>query len=111
MTLILADFNNLGKSFVGMNLIPHGDGFTSIGGPNESNGAVRIAQGSYYCFVQTSLQNNDDGEFFLRSAGNLGIGDTGYSEYVATVNEWHRLVISASMGNAYDYYIDNYSDR
>jgi hypothetical protein len=133
------DGNAPGKSFLGLDLIPHGDGFTPVEGPDALNSAVRIAQGSYYealhgiaangggqrvnnytlmvdfrvsqlnryyCFMQTTLENNDDGDFFLRPAGNLGIGGTGYSEYVATTEEWHRLVISASMGNAYNYYID-----
>jgi hypothetical protein len=62
--------------------------------------------GRYYSFIQTTLANNDDAEFFLRPAGNLGIGVTGYSGYVAPANEWCRLVISASMGNFYNYYID-----
>jgi hypothetical protein len=62
--------------------------------------------GRYYSFIQTTLENNDDAEFFLRPAGNLGIGGTGYSEHVVTTNKWHRLVISASMGNAYLYYLD-----
>jgi hypothetical protein len=62
--------------------------------------------GRYYSFIQTTLGNNDDAEFFLRPAGNLGIGGTGYSEHVVTAGEWHRLVISADMGNAYLYYLD-----
>jgi hypothetical protein len=57
--------------------------------------------GRYYSFIQTTLENNDDAEFFLRPAGNLGIGGTDYSEHVVSAGEWHRLVITASMGNAY----------
>jgi hypothetical protein len=62
--------------------------------------------GRYYSFIQTTLDNNDDAEFFLRPAGNLGIGGTGYSEHVVTAGEWHRLVLSAGMGNAYLTYLD-----
>jgi hypothetical protein len=62
--------------------------------------------GRYYSFIQTTLENNDDAEFFLRPAGNLGIGGTGYSEHMVSPGEWHWLVITASMGNAYLYYLD-----
>jgi hypothetical protein len=133
------DGNDIGKATVGSPLIKQGDGFAFVNGPSADNGAVRVAQGSYfralheivangggnrvnnytvlfdfkvselgryYCFLQTTLENNDDGDFFLRPAGNLGIGGTGYSTHVVTAGEWHRLVISASMGNAYLYYLD-----
>jgi hypothetical protein len=133
------DAGNLGKASLGQDLILNGDGFTSVPGPSAGNGAVRVAQGSYfkalhgmaangggervnnytlmvdfkvselgryYCFFQTTLENNDDGDYFLRPAGNLGIGGTGYSEHVVSAGEWHRLVISAGMGNAYLYYLD-----
>ncbi|MDR1336170.1 MAG: Ig-like domain-containing protein [Tannerella sp.] len=133
------DVANLGKASVGSDLVLTGDGFTPVAGPRAGNGAVRVAQGSYfkalhgmaangggsrvnnytvlfdfkvselgryYSFIQTTLENNDDAEFFLRPAGNLGVGGTGYSGHVVTAGEWHRLVISAGMGKAYLYYLD-----
>jgi hypothetical protein len=81
------------------------------GGKRVNNFTVMIdfkvsELGRYYSFFQTTLENNDDAEFFLRPAGNLGIGGTGYSAHVVTAGEWHRLVLSAGMGNAYLYYLD-----
>jgi hypothetical protein len=89
---------------------PHGIAANG-GGSRVNNFSVmfdfKVSElGRYYSFIQTTLENNDDAEFFLRPAGNLGIGGTGYSEHVVTAGEWHRLVISAAMGNAYLYYID-----
>jgi hypothetical protein len=62
--------------------------------------------GRYYCFLQTSPANNDDGDFFINPSGNLGIGSTGYSVHVVSPGEWHRLVLSASMGNSYLTFLD-----
>jgi hypothetical protein len=62
--------------------------------------------GRYYSFIQTTLENNDDADFFINRNGQFGVGGTGYSEHVVSTGEWHRLVISASMGNAYLYYLD-----
>ncbi|MDR1335847.1 MAG: Ig-like domain-containing protein [Tannerella sp.] len=82
------------------------------GGGNRVNNYTlmvdfKVSQlGRYYCFFQTTMTNGDDGEYFLRPAGNIGIGGTGYSEHVVSTGEWHRLVLSASMGNAYLTYLD-----
>jgi hypothetical protein len=89
---------------------PHGIAANG-GGSRVNNFSVmfdfKVSElGRYYSFIQTTLENNDDAEFFLRPAGNLGIGGTGYSEHVVTAGEWHRLVISADIGNAYLYYLD-----
>jgi hypothetical protein len=87
-------------------------GMAANGGGNRVNRYTiqvdfRVAAiGRYYSFFQTTLENNDDAEFFLRPAGNLGIGGTGYSSLVVTPGEWHRLVISAGMGSSYEYYLD-----
>jgi hypothetical protein len=62
--------------------------------------------GQYYCFIQTTLTNSDDADYCLHTNGTLGIGATGYSTHVVTPGEWHRLVISASMGKAYLTYLD-----
>jgi hypothetical protein len=89
---------------------PHGIAANG-GGSRVNNFSVmfdfKVSElGRYYSFIQTTLENNDDAEFFIRPAGNLGINGTGYSEQAATAGKWHRLVISASMGNAYLYYLD-----
>ncbi|MDR1335663.1 MAG: Ig-like domain-containing protein [Tannerella sp.] len=90
--------------------VPHGIAANG-GGSRVNNYTVlfdfKVSElGRYYSFIQTTLENNDDAEFFLRSAGNLGIGGTGYSEHVVSAGEWHRLVLSASMGNFYLTYLD-----
>jgi uncharacterized protein YjdB len=60
----------------------------------------------FRCFYQTTLDNSDDGEYFLRPGGNIGVGATGYSGHTVTAGEWHRLVLSASMDNSYLTYLD-----
>jgi hypothetical protein len=132
------DPSNITKARAGSPLIRHGEGFRPVKGPKAGDGAVRVAQGSYfealhgmaanggsrvnsytvmfdfkvsetgryYSFIQTTPGNNDDAEFFINRNGQIGIGGPGYSEYTVTPGEWHRLVISASMGNAFLYYID-----
>jgi len=47
-----------------------------------------------------------DWESFVNTAGSIGVFSTGYTTYKALSNEWHRLVISADLGNSYNYYID-----
>jgi hypothetical protein len=60
----------------------------------------------YHSIYQSTLENNDDADFFINRSGQFGVGGTGYSDYVTQADEWHRLVISASMGILYEYYID-----
>ncbi|MDR1681739.1 MAG: Ig-like domain-containing protein [Prevotellaceae bacterium] len=66
------------------------------------------ATGSWYTFFQTEMTNSSDGEVFIRPAGNIGVGSTGYSEATVSPNEWHRLVVSGKYGDGgwYNYYLD-----
>ncbi|MEA1972019.1 MAG: fibronectin type III domain-containing protein [Candidatus Cloacimonadota bacterium] len=68
---------------------------------------VKIPQlNQWYCFYQTSYTNSNDGDWFIRPNGTIGVGDTGYSNLSIDSNEWYRLAISVSLGNHYDYYLD-----
>jgi hypothetical protein len=48
----------------------------------------------------------DDWELFIKSAGSIGVGSTGYSYDTVRANEWYRLVVVADLGNSYKYYLD-----
>lgn len=60
----------------------------------------------WYCFYQTDPGNANDGDAFVNKTGNVGVAQTGYSYYKIKPNEWYRLVISADLGNRYNYYLD-----
>jgi hypothetical protein len=64
------------------------------------------ATGSWYTFFQTDVTNSSDGEVFIRPAGNIGVGSTGYSDATVSPNEWHRFVVSGKYGEWYNYYLD-----
>ena len=67
----------------------------------------RVGQlGQWYTFFQTDNQNTTDGEAFINTNGQIGVGITGYSSYTVIPGEWYRLVISADLGNHYNYYLD-----
>jgi hypothetical protein len=68
---------------------------------------VKIPQSNqWYCFYQTNYSNINDGDWFINSSGQVGVGDTGYSNETITPNEWYRLAISVNLGGHYDYYLD-----
>jgi len=64
--------------------------------------------GQWYTFYQTTPANNDDGDFFISTGGNLGVSGVGYSAFSVTPGQWYRMVITASMGNHFDCYIDGH---
>ena len=64
------------------------------------------ALGIWHCFFQTAIANNNDGECFINTNGNIGVAATGYSTYAVKVNEWYRLVLSVKNGTQYKYYLD-----
>ncbi len=66
--------------------------------------------GHWYCFYQTDLTNTDDGECFINPSGNVGVGDTYYTNYTLTPNEWYRIGISVKNDSIYNYYIDGYKE-
>jgi len=54
--------------------------------------------GQWRGFYQTTLANNDDGEYFVRNSDNsLGVGALGYSTRPLPANRWHRLVLSVDL--------------
>ncbi|MBL7032936.1 MAG: fibronectin type III domain-containing protein [Candidatus Delongbacteria bacterium] len=68
---------------------------------------VRIPSlGQYYCLYQTNWSNSNDGDWFINPGGQVGISDTGYSQYILNPGEWYRLAISVNLGEHYDYYLD-----
>ncbi len=105
-----------------------GDGAVTIGGTGNSykvrHGLAKVGNdllvnkfslvidfrvpqlGKWYCFYQTSPNNSNDGDAFINTSGNIGVGQTGYSYSKVKVNEWYRLVISADLGSSYKYYLD-----
>ncbi|MFC2110976.1 T9SS type A sorting domain-containing protein [Bacteroidota bacterium] len=65
----------------------------------------------WHCFFQTDTTNDNDGECFIRPnttdrPGRLGVGDTGYSTDSILPNQWYRLVITANLGDYYNYYLN-----
>ncbi len=65
----------------------------------------------WHCFFQTDTTNDNDGECFIRPntgnrPGRLGVGDTGYSLDSILPNQWYRLVITANLGDYYNYYLN-----
>jgi hypothetical protein len=62
--------------------------------------------GRWYTFFQTSITNSNDGEAFINTNGNIGVGVTGYSSYAILPDEWYRLIISVDLGSSYKYYLD-----
>ncbi len=64
--------------------------------------------GSWKTFFQLNSINDDDGECFINTNGNIGVGATGYSDYAITANEWYRLVVSVKNGKYYKYYLDGH---
>ena len=65
------------------------------------------ASNTWYCFLQTNLDNDDDGEIFIRPGGELGNSSLGYSANpVPQDNQWHRLVIVCKLPDYYKFYID-----
>ncbi len=58
------------------------------------------------CFFQISPANNNDGDCFINTAGNIGTQATGYSSYSVKPNEWYRMIISVKNGTQFKYYLD-----
>ena len=62
--------------------------------------------GVYHNFFQTAVNNNNDGDFCIDPAGNIGIAAVGYSAYSVIPNEWYRLIISVKNGSHFICYLD-----
>jgi hypothetical protein len=131
------DAGNLGKATVGADLELSGSGFSSIAGPGGKK-AVQIVNGSYFkcthgsgsimeytvmmdfkmpaiaraCFIQTSLANNNDVDFYMRS-NMYDIGVVGAYADLRQTNigpiepgRWYRLFIVIQLGGTSAYYLD-----
>ena len=71
----------------------------------------RIKQfGMWRCFYQADPSNTsgNDGEVFINPTGKIGVGASGYSSYSVMADQWYRLVITANLGNHFDYYLDGH---
>jgi hypothetical protein len=64
------------------------------------------ANSIWHSFFQTSIKNNDDGDFFINPSGNIGVAAVGYSSYSVIQNEWYRLLISVKNGSFFTCYLD-----
>ncbi|MCB8998944.1 MAG: metallophosphoesterase [Bacteroidales bacterium] len=62
--------------------------------------------GIWHSFFQTSVMNNNDGDFFINPSGNIGVAAVGYSNYTVVPGEWYRLVISVKNGTQFKCYLD-----
>lgn len=60
----------------------------------------------WHSFFQTNLSNSDDGDFFITTAGNIGVAAVGYSSLIISPNEWYRLIISVKNGSFFNCYLD-----
>ena len=62
----------------------------------------------WYCFYQTQVNNNNDGELFVSPNAKVGraTNGPGYTDYSVVAGEWYRLVVTADLGNHYNIYLD-----
>ena len=63
--------------------------------------------GSWYAFYQTNSDNANDGDAFVNTSGNIGVGDTGYSVFAIQPQQWYRLIVAVDLeAGTIDYYLD-----
>lgn len=62
--------------------------------------------GIWHSFFQTSMTNNNDGDFFINPSGNIGVGAVGYSTFAVSPNQWYRLIVSIKNGSSFTCYLD-----
>ncbi len=62
--------------------------------------------GVWHSFFQTSAANDNDGDFFINTSGNIGVAAVGYSNYSILKNEWYRLLVSVKNGSFFTCYLD-----
>ncbi len=93
-------------------IVPHGIDLNGSGGSrvNEFTLVLDIQiprAGVWYCMYQTDATNQDDGEWFITPWGNMGVGATGYTNYIYNhTKDWYRIAISVKNGTRYNYYSD-----
>lgn len=81
------------------------------GGTNVNEYSLQIdfkipANGVWYSFFQTNVDNNDDAELFINTSGKIGVAAVGYSDLSIIPGEWYRLVVTVKNGTEFNYYID-----
>ena len=98
-------------------------GVTYVEGPEAGNGAIRLPAGAIFniqydekltsytlmydvkipdhnefrSLLQTTAENNNDGDLFINKQGQLGLFVMGYGG-VVKLNTWHRIVVSVEDG-------------
>lgn len=67
-----------------------------------------IPQGNiWHSFIQTSMTNDDDADFFTRASDNaIGTSATGYSSRTVAQDTWYRMVISVKNGSSFKVYMN-----
>lgn len=108
-------FGNLGAT-IGLEshyIATHGiDTLLSIGNKVNMYTVVidfRVAAlGVWRSFFQTDTSNTTDTDCAMRTTGEIGIGDTGYTYdlFAAEAGTWYRLTVAVLNGLRYDFYID-----
>lgn len=124
---------NLVEAQIGNSLVSQGS-FTQVSGPSATDFAIRKTIGNYlkcthglpsnvnkyslmidfkiqtnglwYSFFQTSPTNVGDGDLFINTTGQVGVGTLGYSTLSVVPNEWYRLIITIDGGNAIQTYLN-----
>jgi len=98
--------------------VPQRNHFIAYPGVAANGGGTRINEytllfdyrlpidfGKWHCFLQTNLDNADDGDVFINTGGNLGVGAAGYAGPIPNDKGWHRLVMIRSGAGA-KFYLD-----
>jgi hypothetical protein len=67
-----------------------------------------MPESGYYSLMSArTLDNSQDQDFAIKSAGSFGIGSLGYAPDGTLVKgKWHRVVLSAKAGEFFTYYVD-----
>jgi len=98
-------------------LATHGIG--ANGGGSKTNqytlvyDVKRAANNKWRSFYQTTIANNNDGEFFTRGGGGVvnslgrAASGPGYTSAAMAADTWMRIVISVDLGNSFTVYYNN----
>lgn len=60
----------------------------------------------WHSFFQTSVLNNNDGDFFINPSGQIGVAAVGYTAGTIMPNEWYRLVVAVDNGTSFNVFLD-----
>ncbi len=87
-------------------------GISQNGGGNQVNEySIQIdfkveSLNIWHSFFQTSVLNNNDGDFFINPSGQIGVAAVGYTTGTIMPNEWYRLVVAVDNGTSFNVFLD-----